>query len=83
MKLNREQMLTYLKATLPLTKDPDIVTVINAALILAIYYDHIIHRKDLSNDEIKNAISIVVSAFDRETVHYLEETIEDFKEEVF
>lgn len=82
MKMNREQMLTYLKATLPLTKDPDIDTVINAALVLAIYYDHIIHRKDLSDDEIKNAIAMVVGAFDRETVHYLEETIEDFKEEV-
>lgn len=84
MKLNTDQMLTYLKATLPIAKEgPDLDVIINSALVLALYYNRITERKDLSDEQIKNACAMVVSAFDGNTIHYLEETIEDFKEEVF
>lgn len=74
---------SILKATLPISKDLDLDMCINSALLLAMYYHDVLLSNDFTEDSKKQALALVVAAFDKKTIHYLEDVIEDFKEEVF
>lgn len=78
-----ERMKLFLKATLPIVDEPDLDIVIDASVVLAKYFGQLAMKKDVTDQQFQSACSLVVAAFDANTIHHLEECIEGFKEEVF
>lgn len=78
-----EKMKTFLKAVLPIVDGVDLDAVIGSSVVLAYYYGKLAEKNDVTTVEFKNACSLVVSSFNGNNIHYLEECIQDFKEEVF
>ena len=56
---------------------------IAASLVLAKYYGELAEKEDVTDDQFQGACSLVVAAFDGNTISHLEDCIEGFKEEVF
>lgn len=78
-----ERMKLFLKAKLPIVDEPDLDVVIAAAVALAKYYGQLAMKEDVTDEQFQSACSLVVAAFDGDTIHHLEECIQGFKEEVF
>lgn len=78
-----ERMKLFLKATLPIVDDPDLDVVIAASVVMARYFGQLAEKEDVTDKQFQSACSLVVAAFDGDTIHHLEECIEGFKEEVF
>lgn len=76
-----DRLRSILKATLPISQDLDLDMCISSALLLAKYYHDVLLSSEIDEDSKKNACSMMVAAFDKKTIHYLEEVIEEFKEE--
>lgn len=75
-----DRMRSLLKATLPISPDLDLDMCISSALLLAKYYHDVLLSSSFDEDSKKNACSMLVASFDKKTIHYLEETIKEFKE---
>lgn len=78
-----ERLKLFLKATLPIVEEPDLDVVIAASVALARYYQQLAMKDDVTDQQFQSACSLVVAAFDKNSIHHLEECIEGFKEEVF
>ena len=75
------ELRTFLKATLPIVPDMDLDAVINSDLYLAHYISKALKSDDVTLSLKKGVAAMVVSIFDRDTVHYLEEVVEEFYDE--
>lgn len=80
---NMEKLRTFLKPVLPIVDDVDLDVVIVSSVVFAYYYGELAEKDDVTDDEFKFACSLIVTAFNGDTIHYLEECIQEFKEEVF
>lgn len=78
-----DKLKTFLKATLPIVEEPDMDVVIGASLALAAYYVNLSKKEEVTDEQFLNACALIVAGFNGDTIHYLEECIEDFKEEVW
>ena len=80
---NMERLKSFLKATLPIVEDPELEVVIDAAIVLAMYYGKLSKKDVVTDEQFQSACAMIVAGFDHDSIHHLEECIKEFKEEVF
>ena len=80
---NIEKLRTFLKAVLPIVDGVDLDAVIGSSTVFAHYYRKLAEKDDVTDDDFKIACSLIVIAFDGDTIQYLEECIQELKEKVF
>lgn len=76
-----KQLRNFIKATLPIIEGMDLDLVIESILYLAAYIAKTLQDPEIAEPLKKGTVAMIVSCFNYNTYHYLDEVVEEFKEE--
>ena len=79
--MNEHKLRALIKAALPIAEGMELDTCIIFNLYLATYISKVTHDPETPDYSKKLACAMVVSMFDHENIHFLEEVIQEFYDE--
>ena len=82
--MKEHKLRNFLKATLPIAEGMNLDTCIDSNLYLTTYISKVTHDPETPDYSKRAACAMVASMFDYETIHFMEEVIQEFyDEEIF